>query len=145
MKKLLLPVLIAITLGGMLLSACAPAGPDIRVENAWVRPGPLWENAAGYFLISNDGDEADYLIAVRANFAEMSAPHKSVMEGDVLKMLPVEREEIPARGRVEFKPLSYHVMLMGLAEGLELGQEVRLVLVFEISGEIEVLAELRQE
>lgn len=145
MRKNYLFIYIVTALAGMLLAACGSTGPDIRVENAWVRPDPLWENAAGYFLIVNEGDEADYLIGVRADFASMSAPHKTVLEDGVHKMLLAERIEIPAGGQLEFKTMSYHVMLMSLDDGLKLDQEVTLVLVFEISGEIEVQAELRQE
>lgn len=145
MRRNYLSIYIVAALAGMLLASCGPTGPDISIKNIWVRPDPLWENAAGYFLIVNDGDEADYLIEVRADFAGISTPHKTVMEGDVHKMLPAERVEIPAGGYLEFKTMSYHVMLMGLDAGLELGQEVMLVLVFEKSGEIEVQAELRQE
>lgn len=75
----------------------------------------------------------------------MSSLHETVMDGDVHKMLPVENLEIPAGGQVEFKSLSYHAMIMGLEDGLELGQQVTLIFTFDISGEIEVKAELRQE
>lgn len=145
MSKKLHPMYLLVLAAVVFLAACGASGPSISVEEAWVRPDPLWENAAGYFLITNDGNESDYLIEVRLEFADMSMVHETVMEGDVHKMLHRERVEVPAGGQVEFKPLSFHVMIMGLIEGLELGDDVTLVLVFEDSGEIEVQAELRQD
>lgn len=126
-------------------SACRQAGPSIRVEGAWVRPDPLWENAAGYFSISNSGIETDYLIGIRAEFAGMSMMHQTITEGDISSMVSINRVEIPAGEQVDFKPMDFHVMFMDLADDLELGQEVILVLVFEISGELAVPAQLRRE
>ncbi len=48
-----------------LLTACA-AKPDIYVEDAWVRPDPMMENAAGYMTIRNGGNADDALIGVQA-------------------------------------------------------------------------------
>lgn len=150
MKREKILTALIVTVFGVILVGCEstepePTGPNIRIEEAWVRPDPLWENAAGYFLIFNDGDEAETLISVRVEFANMSSLHETVMEGDISKMMPVENLEIPAGGQVEFKTMSKHVMIMGLDEGLEYGQMVRIVLIFEKSGEVEVEAELRAE
>lgn len=145
MLKKVLPLILLAFMAVLIVTACSPSSPSISVEEAWVRPDPLWENAAGYFLIKNNGGEPDYLLEVRVEFADMSMVHETVMEGDVHKMHHRERVEIPAGGQVAFKPMSFHVMLMGLEEGLRLGDDVTLVLVFEKSGEIEVQAELKQE
>ena len=140
MKKLFLLLLIV-----ALMAACGQTGPDIQIEDAWVRPTPLMENAAGYLLIRNDGNEPDALIGARVEFVKMATIHEMVMEGDVHSMQEVPRLEIPAKGQVELRPLSYHVMMMGLTETLEVGQTVTYVLEFEKSGELTVEAEVRQE
>ncbi|MEK6221798.1 MAG: copper chaperone PCu(A)C [Chloroflexota bacterium] len=143
MKKVLVFIFFTITV--LLLSACSASGPEISVTEAWVRPDPLWENASGYFMVTNEGSESDYLIGISADFTMMESLHHSVMEGEVHKMLPVDRLEIPAGGRVSFQPLSYHAMLMKIDDEMAYGEMVTLVLEFEKSGEISVEAELRSE
>lgn len=141
MKRLMFLLVLVVSL----LAACGPKGPDIRVEGAWVRPDPLMENAAGYLLIHNEGDEADALVGVEVDFAGMASVHETVMEGEMHGMEAVPRLEIPGNSRVELRPLSFHVMLMGLNQELEYGSNVSLVLEFEESGQMTVEAEIRRE
>jgi copper(I)-binding protein len=131
--------------GLVVITACGASGPEIRVEGAWVRPDPLMENAAGYLVIHNDGAEADYLTGVRVDFVEDASVHETVMQDDMHGMRPVERLEIPAGGRAELRPLSYHVMLVGLKEDLPFGETVSFVLEFEISGDVAIEVEVRRE
>jgi len=138
-------LLIALIIPLLFLSACAPSGPSISVEDAWIRPDPLWENAAGYFTVSNDGGESDILQSVSISISAAESLHQTVMEGDVHKMLPVENLEIAAGDSVTFAPLSYHVMIMGLDSGLDYGQTASMIFEFEKSGSIEVQAEIRAE
>ena len=127
-----------------LLTACA-AKPDIYVEDAWMRPDPMMENAAGYMTIHNHGNADDALISVQAEFAKMASAHETVMDGATHRMEAVPRLAIPAGETVVFQPLSYHIMLMGLHAPLEYGQVVNLTLEFEKSGLIAVAAEVRRE
>jgi copper(I)-binding protein len=129
----------------LLISACGSSEPQIIVEDAWVRPDPLMENAAGYLVIRNNGGESDFLVGVQAEFVGNATVHQTIMEGDIHKMEPVPRLEIPAGGVIELKPLSFHMMLMGLQSELEYGQTVQMVLEFEKSGLVDVDAEVRQE
>ncbi|MCK5712158.1 MAG: copper chaperone PCu(A)C, partial [Hyphomicrobiaceae bacterium] len=46
--------------------------------------------------------------------------------------------EVPPHGTVELKPLSLHVMLMGLRKPLKEGEEFPMTLVFAKQGEVEV-------
>lgn len=117
----------------------------MKIEDAWIRPDPLWENAAGYFKISNDGGESDTLLGVSISISASETLHQTVMEGDIHRMLPVERLEISPGESVSFQPLSYHVMIVDLADGLDYGQRATIVFIFEKSGEIEILAEIRAE
>jgi copper(I)-binding protein len=141
----LLTLLLIVLAAIVALSACGPSGPEISVENAWVRPDPLMENAAGYLVIKNDGDQPDALIGVHAEFVSMTSVHQTVMEGEMHGMEPVPRLEIPAGSQVELRPLSYHFMMMGLKESLDLGQTVTMILECENSGQVTVLAEVRQQ
>ncbi len=136
---------ILLSMLAFIFSACSPSGPSIQIEDAWIRPDPLWENAAGYFKISNNGGASDFLLGVSISISSSESLHQTMMEGGIHKMLPVERLEIAPGESVSFMPLSYHVMIVGLAEGLDYGQTASIIFEFEQSGDIEIQAEIRAE
>lgn len=132
----------------VVLAACSSgeSGPDLNVEDAWVRSSPLAEgNGSAYLTIRNRGNEADTLIGVSASASEAAEIHEMQMEGDVMTMRPVagQRLEIPAGGKVELKPGGLHIMLLDLKEKLEAGQKTDLTLLFEKSGEQTISVEIR--
>ncbi|GBD08844.1 hypothetical protein HRbin22_01087 [Candidatus Thermoflexus japonica] len=146
---------------GLIIAACAaPAatGPRIRVQDAWARPGAMGmghemeqgmshgreSTSAVYFVVVNDGDQPDVLTGAVSDVAERVELHETRMEGDVAKMQPVPRVEIPAQGRVEFKPRGLHVMLIGLKRDLQVGETFTLTLQFERSGEIPVRVSVKE-
>jgi copper(I)-binding protein len=61
----------------------------------------------------------------------------------VMRMRPVARVELPPGGRVEMKPGSYHIMLMGLTRDLHPGAVVAVRLRFEKAGERVIEAPVR--
>lgn len=143
------------------LAACAqaPQGPRIRIENAWARPGAMAmgegmghgmshaggaSTSAAFFVVVNEGDAPDALVGAVSEVARSVEVHETVMEGDVAKMRPVPRVEIPARGRVAFQPRGLHVMLIDLTRPLNAGDTFTLTLRFERSGEIPVTVAVRE-
>jgi hypothetical protein len=76
-----------------------------------------------------------------ANVVEL---HKTTMEGNMMKMAPVENIEIPAQGQAELKPGGLHVMLIGLKRELKPDEKIRLKLHFEKAGAQEVEAVVRK-
>jgi copper(I)-binding protein len=153
----------------LVLTACstsAPVGPKIRVENAWARPAAAGSMTGGngmpgmpdmpgmsandttsavYFVIANEGGQADALIGATTPAASQAELHQSVIQNDVAEMVPVARVDIPAGGRVEFKPGGYHVMLVGLTRDLKVGESIPLTLRFEKSGAITIDVPIRAE
>jgi copper(I)-binding protein len=92
-----------------------------------------------YMTIVNAGSAADRLVGVRSDVAQTEEMHRTVMEGEVVKMQPVVGGvEVPASGRVEFKPGGYHIMLIGLKRDLRVGDRFNVELLFEKSGTIRV-------
>jgi copper(I)-binding protein len=78
--------------------------------------------------------------------AGMTQVHETVVDGaGTAAMKPVDRVNLPAGDTVEFKPGSYHVMLMGLSKDLKAGEKVELDLVFEHAGKVVVMADIRQD
>ena len=136
-------ILLAVSLA---LAACGgSSGPDISIEDAWVRPDPLMENGAGYFVMTNNGNQPDVLLSVATDIAGMSMMHQSKMEGDVHVMEMLMSLEILPGETIKFETGTYHVMMEGLVPDLQMGQTVTLVFTFEKSGVIMVEAEVRSE
>lgn len=134
----------------LVLAACGATVPEIQVEDVWSRPavtmgaGETGGNGAVFMTLVNHGGEADRLIAAQADVAEVVELHESKMEGDVMKMQPVEGGiDLPAMGEVELKPGGYHVMLIGLKQNLNEGDRFPVTLEFEQSGSLIVEAEVR--
>jgi len=151
------------------LALAAPIGPKIRVDRAWARPtggnpmnggtktahmqgmsamaGMSGNDAtsAVYFVIANEGSEADVLLGATTEAASKADMHETRVRNEVVEMAPVPRVAVPAHARVEFKPGGYHIMLVGLTRDLKEGETLTLTLQFEKSGAIKVDVPIRQE
>lgn len=92
----------------------------------------------GYLTITNDGETADRLLSVEADFPRVEV-HDTVMDGDVAKMQKVDGLEIPAGETVELSPGGLHVMFMGLPAPFVEGEEVNATLVFENAGRVDIV------
>ena len=89
--------------------------------------------------IANDGSRAERLTAAHADIAAKTMLHKTVMDGNVMKMMHVKDGiVIPGEDSVELKPGSYHIMLMGLKAPLKEGSTFPLTLTFEHAGSVTV-------
>ena len=94
--------------------------------------------SAVYFIIKNDGNEADTLVGASSTVASQAEVHQTLIQNDIAEMVPVPSLDIPAHGQVEFKPGGYHVMLVGLTQDLTVGQTIQVTLQFEKSGAITI-------
>ena len=93
----------------------------------------------GFLIIENKGSEADRLVSASSPLTPTVQIHEMKMEGDVMKMAELKDGiEIPAGGKVELKPGGYHIMFMGLKDGIKEGDAVKVKLVFAKAGEVEV-------
>ena len=112
----------------------------ITVSGAFTRATlPGAKAAGGFMTITNNGDEADRLVGVSTKTAKTTEVHEMKMEGDVMKMSKLaDGLDIPGGATVALEPGGYHVMMMGLGQGLFEGACVEVVLEFEKAGELPV-------
>ncbi len=95
--------------------------------------------SAVYTLLLNRGDQPDRLIAAATDAAGTVEIHETKLEGDVMRMRPVEGGiEIPAGGSVELKPGGLHIMLLDLQRDLTPGQAIAVKLIFESGAELTI-------
>jgi len=113
---------------------------DLHIAHPWTRATlPNAPVAGGYMTIENTGETADRLVGGSTPAAEAVEIHEMTMDGDVMKMRPVEGGlEIPAGESVTLRPGGYHLMLVKPEEPLKEGTRVPLTLTFEKAGEVSV-------
>ena len=126
MKKLLTVLLLA----GIGQTAFA-AGID--VDDAWARTTVQGMSMGGVFMqIENEGKTDDILLGGSAPVSERVEVHTHVNDNGVMRMREVEGGlPLPKGQKVELKPGSYHIMLMGLKAPLQEGQKFPLTLKFK--------------
>ena len=111
---------------------------DLEIIDAYViRGAGTSDTAAAFFMIENDGDEADRLIMASAGVARAVELHTHIDDNGVMKMRPVDGGfEIPANGEHHLERGGDHVMFMGLTQDLEDGDTFPLTLSFQNAGDI---------
>ena len=117
---------------------------DIEIIHPWSRqPLPAAKSAAGYFTIVNAGKTDDRLIKVTATISDNIQIHEMSMDNGVMKMGELTSGiAIPAGGKVELKPSSFHIMFMDLKERPIEGTAFEGTLTFEKAGTVNVVYEV---
>jgi periplasmic copper chaperone A len=114
---------------------------DVSIKAPWVRAtAPAQKVAGGYMQISSTTNAR--LLKLTSPLASSVELHASSMENGVMKMRYLEQLEIPAGKVIEFKPGSYHIMLIGLKKQLVEGDKVPLKLLFADNSNKEHLFEV---
>jgi copper(I)-binding protein len=131
MKRILM-LFIAVML---LLSACgitSTEGTGIEPHDPWARSALKDGNGAAYLLLHNHSGNDDTLVSVSSDVAAAAEIHLSQLKADgTMEMTRQESVALPADGEVEFKPGSYHIMLIGLKQDLKAGDNISLTLHFK--------------
>ncbi len=114
----------------------------ISVADAWARPtiGQSGVTAA-YMTIANRGKTADVLKRVRSKKAKSIEMHQAMMTADgVMQMRKVEDGlPIEAGSSLVFEPGGTQLMLLGLDDALNAGEQLLLTLEFDRAGPVDVL------
>lgn len=124
---------------------CSGSPDTITVNNAWARPGSAGENGAAYFVIENGTGVDDTLLSVSSEIASAAEVHMSMSDDNgVMSMQMQEAVPVLAKDQVEFKPGGLHVMLIALAQDLNVGDTIPVTLNFEKAGSIKVDVSVRE-
>lgn len=128
-----------------LLAAAAlalPAGPALaqapKVEQPWARPTVQGQSAGGAYLRVVGGSSPDRLVGADAAIAGRVELHSMSMDGQVMRMRPVDAVDVPAGRTVELRPGGLHLMLLDLKTPLKTGNRFPLTLRFERAGAVQV-------
>jgi copper(I)-binding protein len=131
---------------------------SIQLENAWARRAPSMVqgdqsrqgggamtagNGAVYVTVINHGTDADALLSASADVATAAELHATAEQDGKMLMRPLPTFDVPAGGKLEMKPGSYHIMLLGLKRDLKPGETVNVWLRFEKAGQMSVEAPVK--
>lgn len=131
-------------------------GPlTIQLDNAWIRrtstTGQVEQGSHGgsmlhpeesalYVTVSNHGSEPEALLSALSEVATTGVLHETISRDRTTVMQPQTQFDIQAGGRLEMKPGSSHIMLLGLKQALSPGDTVHVLLIFQKAGLISVEA-----
>ena len=118
-------IFILVLVGVLLLSACTASKGT---------------NSAVYFVIQNHNAEADNVIGASTDIANAAEIHESKMDGDVMMMQQRESVALDSSAKVEFMPGGLHIMLIGLKQDINAGDEIEVTLQFMNSPDLTVKA-----
>ena len=126
---------------GILFAALSPAAADdaklgdLMLDSPWARATPgAAKNGAAFMVIHNQGTTADRLVSAASDVSARVELHTHINNDGVMQMREVDGIDVPAGGRAELKPGSFHVMMMGLKAPLKEGESFPLTLTFENAG-----------
>jgi len=110
-----------------------PEPGQLTVVDMRARPAPLeGGNGAAYMTVLNGLDVPVRLVSAASTVAEFVETHETMEEQGVMKMVMLpDGYEIPAGAVLELKPGGKHIMLIGLAQPLNLGDSFELTLSFD--------------
>lgn len=149
------PTFVAIALGACLLVGAAGCGSGdggsasaqgesagtVHVDRATIDWPANPSVAAVRMVVRNDTASDDTLVAVSSPAAEHATIHRTDTDEQGRSTMTAAPElPVPARSEVTFDPGGLHVMLTGITEDLEVGDDVDLTLTFDRAGTVEASA-----
>ncbi len=107
----------------------------VTVTDAWARPAAKGANSAVYLTIYNGTAEADTLLGVEIDAADMASVHQTYRsEKDMMSMRPADRLIIQPGTSLTLKPGGYHIMIMDLNRPLIRDDSLQLMIEFSGAG-----------
>jgi periplasmic copper chaperone A len=132
-------------LGLASLAVTLPAAAQVQATAAWARGTVGGQTSTAVYMRLRSTEPAA-VVAVDSPLG-MAELHEMKMDGDVMRMRPLKRLELPAGRAVDLNPAGAHIMLTGLKRALVKGDRVPLRLTVETAGKarrtFQVTAEVR--
>ncbi|HSN68228.1 MAG TPA: copper chaperone PCu(A)C [Thermoanaerobaculia bacterium] len=118
----------------------------VVISDAWVRqPNPAMKMGSAFFTIENRTPVPVSLVAVSTPAAKTVEIHESAVVNGVMSMRRVPGIPIPPHRSAKLEPGGLHLMLIGLAQPLDPGSRIDLVLQFDDGGAALVHAVVRED
>jgi len=121
-----------IIIASLLLTNIAYAAGSLRIENTWSPAAPpVAKVMAGYMTINNTSKHAVKITATKSPLFKTVEIHLTEMKNGMMSMIKQENLNIPANGKLELKPGSLHMMLMGKLKPIKTGSSIPVTISFD--------------
>ena len=142
--SMLLLVVVLVACGGQTADTPPAANDELVVDNVTANLTLPTTSGAVYMRITNGTDQDDALLGAIVPGCGLVELHEMVMDGDVMRMNPVEGGQIPipAGQTVMLERGGLHVMCMEKTGTYAVGDTVPVTLQFANAGTIDVSAEV---
>lgn len=132
--------------------ALAAAAAGVRAQSSTIVPNDPWmreplaraEQTGVFVVLENKTNQKRQLVSASSPIAERVELHTMSNENGMMKMTQVKAIDIPASGKAELKPGSFHIMLFGLKEKPAAGASVDLTLTFDNGETLPIKAVVRK-
>jgi copper(I)-binding protein len=108
-----------------------PVSKTVTAQSCWIRAIPAPAPSGGFFVLSNAGATDVRLKAAQSPSYDMVMLHQTTHSDGMSRMSEVEEVLVPAKGSLEFKPGSYHVMLEKAGASVKVGSVIQLNLALD--------------
>ena len=130
----------------------AAAAVTLTAQSSTVVPNDPWmrepmaraEQTGVFVVLENRSGQARQLVSASSPLADRVELHTMSNENGMMKMTQVKAIDIPANGKAELKPGSFHIMLFGLKERPASGAAVDLTLTFDNGDKLPIKAIVRK-
>lgn len=134
-----------LALAAFLLLASAARAQGVTVHDAWVREPMGGRNVTGAFaIVENPTATPRSIVAASSDVSDKVELHEMKNEGGKMSMAMVKKVDVPAKGRLELKPGSFHVMLFDVKKKLTDGEKIKLTLTLDDGSKVETEAQVRK-
>lgn len=134
----------AFVIGAAAAHAADVQAGAVKIEQPWARASAGRAANGGAFMTLTNAGGPDRLLKAASPVARTVELHTHINEDGVMKMRAVPAIDLPAGAKVELKPGSFHVMLIGLHAPLKEGTQFPLTLTFEKAGTVELQVPVRK-
>jgi copper(I)-binding protein len=126
-------------------SLAAAQTPTVTVHDAWVREPMGGRNMTGAFaVVENTSATAKAIVAASSDISDKVELHEMKNENGMMRMSPVKKMEVPAKGKLELKPGSFHVMLFEVKKKISDGEKISLTFTFDDGSKVTTEAQVRK-
>jgi len=109
--------------------AFAQSPAPVTAVGVWARASVQGQRSSGAFMTLT-ASEPVTLVGIATPVAGIAEVHEMKMEGDVMRMRPVQALKLPANKPVQLSPGGYHLMLQELKAPLKPDTTIPMTLTF---------------
>lgn len=133
----------SLLLSAGLIASTSALATDMMAVDAWSRAMPPTARVLPVYLTLHNHSAKDIsLVSISSEYGQVEL-HQTIMENDMMKMLPVDSIIVGAKKQVKLAPMGLHAMITHLARDVpKEGDTLALILQFDNGEKISIDAKV---